>query len=319
MKKTYPNSLRFRKKIMRHYAFLSLLLFINVFTPIDKCPCADTQGTNHTRFDVKTRLPEAADGDKITFSKLNKLKITNQQIQKLKTDGTQILPTEQNPVHFTGYLCLLKISRDDCDMHFEISFKRITKDEFEVGLRRSTFLVPCSTFKNASAEQRSLYDRGKPLQFAFIIFFIYLDFHCLAPHTPLKKNLGYYYPLSFVCRLLTLSINTNETGTFTAIHTPASPSFDFYIGIDHHRDFRFHVLYRSKKSGSSSRSRSPAVTIGAIKYNVGGKCSQCYIIYLFDCQQTRSQKIPAIWWKRFSCRSIKIIRRAPDGFLICAG
>ncbi len=124
MKKIYPNSLPFRKKIMRHYALLPLLLFINVFKPIDKCPCEDTQGTNHTRFEVKTRLPEAADGDKITFSKLNKLKITNQQIQKLKTDGTQILPTEQNPVHFTGYLCLLKISPDDCDMHFEISFKK---------------------------------------------------------------------------------------------------------------------------------------------------------------------------------------------------
>ena len=109
---------------MKHYLLLPLVLFFNSFKLVDKCPCEETKGTTHMRFQVKTRLPENNDGDKITFSKLNKLKITKQQIQDLKADGTQILANEQNPVHFTGYLCLMKLSPDDCDLHFEISFKK---------------------------------------------------------------------------------------------------------------------------------------------------------------------------------------------------
>ena len=67
---------------MKHYLLLPLVLFFNSFKLADKCPCEDTKGANHMRFQVKTRLPKNNDGDKITFSKLNKLKITRQQIQE---------------------------------------------------------------------------------------------------------------------------------------------------------------------------------------------------------------------------------------------
>jgi|GEM_PF-3028698 len=101
---------------------LLLLFFAFILCCTADCPCGSTGTSSHHRWELKTRhAGSASQAVKYTFTKLCKLKITNDELTQIKHDALLELPNEKKIIKITGYLRLLKESPDDCDLHMEIS------------------------------------------------------------------------------------------------------------------------------------------------------------------------------------------------------
>lgn len=105
--------------------YIIILLFTGIFLfsgYAADCPCGEKGIAKHKRVHIKDRsMGNPADATAFTFSQLYKLKITAAQLKQINADSALVLPNENQVISITGYLRILKLSADDCDLHMEIA------------------------------------------------------------------------------------------------------------------------------------------------------------------------------------------------------